>query len=456
MMGLARWLSGQASAALWVVVLAATASLRPIVAWLIGPQTAYGLIQWPTGFGGWLFQVAWAPQHMASAGCVVLATFLLVKLAKRQGPIMLIAFALLAAAAFASSTWIGGITFPVAAAAIGALTFAGAEPPARARFALSVAAAVLLAIALASPLLHDQLAATAMRGGGEPIAIAPYSVLGDALPEPARRLLDLPAYWLVFLMVEFPAFYPAGVITLAWLVKDRAGAAQCRPVVLAFALLTFVSLVVAWLLVSTVGENNDLGWRGVLPGVLMLIVFAAVGLSRLHASLTLVGAAGLVVLGLAGGAGLIREYVLAPPAASAVFAATPALWEAVRRHSDTTDRVANNPVFLGELTPWPVNISWALLADRRSCYAGRDLALPFAPVPRQRREKIDAQFVRVFAGEAVPDDLQELATQYGCRLAVVTAQDGAWTRDPFAAHPFYRLVEADAAWRIYRVADAVR
>jgi hypothetical protein len=198
----------------------------------------------------------------------------------------------------------------------------------------------------------------------------------------------------------------------------------------------------------------------VLPAVLVLIVSAAVGLSHLvRASLSFPTAAalGFVALGVPGGAELIHRYVFAPPAASTrIFAATPAMWEAVRRHSDRTDRVANNPLFLADMTPWPVNISWALLANRRSCYAGRDLALPFAPLTRQRREAVDAQFVRVFAGDARPDDLRELATQYGCRLAVVTAPDGAWTRDPFAAHPFYRLVEADAAWRIYRVADAVR
>ena len=176
-------------------------------------------------------------------------------------------------------------------------------------------------------MLYDQLTATAMRGGGTPIVVSPYSVLGDALPEPARRLLDLPAYWLVFLVVEFPAFYPAGAVTLGSLVKDGAVTKECRPVVLAFALLTFTSLAIAWLLVSTVGENNDLGWRAVLPSVLLLIVFAAVGLSRLHASLSFAGTAGLVVLGLAGGAGLIRDYVLAPRTASAVFAATPRMWD---------------------------------------------------------------------------------------------------------------------------------
>jgi hypothetical protein len=35
---------------------------------------------------------------------------------------------------------------------------------------------------------------------------------------------------------------------------------------------------------------------------------------------------------------------------------------------------------------------------------------------------------------------------------VVTAQDGAWRKDPFSTSALYRLVEDDARWRIYRVA----
>ena len=53
---------------------------------------------------------------------------------------------------------------------------------------------------------------------------------------------------------------------------------------------------------------------------------------------------------------------------------------------------------LQDLTPWPANMSWALLADRSSCFAGRELALAFAPLPPDRREAINAQFIRVFAG----------------------------------------------------------
>ena len=103
------------------------------------------------------------------------------------------------------------------------------------------------------------------------------------------------------------------------------------------------------------------------------------------------------------------------------------------------------------MTPWPVNISWALLADRRSCFAGRELALVYTTLGPQRTDEISAQFIRTFAGEGSPADIEELATRYDCRVIVVTVADGAWVRDPFAASPLYRLVDEKAEqWRIYR------
>jgi hypothetical protein len=114
-------------------------------------------------------------------------------------------------------------------------------------------------------------------------------------------------------------------------------------------------------------------------------------------------------------------------------------------------------MFLSNMTPWPVNISWALLADRRSCYAGNELAIPFAPISAARRAEIETQFVRLFAGEPAPGDIRQLAERYRCDVAVVTAQDGAWMRDPFASTESYRLVEdRPGAWRIYRRAAATR
>jgi hypothetical protein len=126
------------------------------------------------------------------------------------------------------------------------------------------------------------------------------------------------------------------------------------------------------------------------------------------------------------------------------------MWAAVRRHAGPAARVANNPLFLSDITAWPVNISWALLADRSSCFAGRELALAYTPLPPHRREAINAQFVRVFAGQGTQDDVGDLAKTYGCEVIVVTAQDGAWDHDPFGASAEYRLADSRAgAWRIY-------
>jgi hypothetical protein len=135
---------------------------------------------------------------------------------------------------------------------------------------------------------------------------------------------------------------------------------------------------------------------------------------------------------------------------STVFAQSPDLWSAVRRYVSPTARVANNPLFLQDLTPWPANMSWALLANRSSCFAGRELSLALTPLPPDHREAINAQFIRVFAGEGTAEDVHDMAQKYGCDVVVVVVQDKAWTNDPFASSPDYRLAETrDDRWRIY-------
>ena len=94
----------------------------------------------------------------------------------------------------------------------------------------------------------------------------------------------------------------------------------------------------------------------------------------------------------------------------------------MRRYATpAAQRVANNPLFVKDVTPWPINISWALLADRSSCFAGIDLALAFAAAVRgtQRGDQSE-QFLRVFGGEAAADDVGTTWRQkYGCDVAVI-------------------------------------
>jgi hypothetical protein len=285
--------------------------------------------------------------------------------------------------------------------------------------------------------------------------VTPHEVFGEAAPA-WLRVLDPPGFWLVFLPIELAAIYIPGIMALMAFLAGRNLDPDRRRTVLALAALAAAGLMISWLLASTLADNNDLGWRAVLPVAMALTVFSAAGLSRWIATrawTAIAVTAGAILVGLPGAAELIRSDMTGRREAGAkLFAQTPEMWAAVRRHAGPEERIANNPLFLADMTLWPVDISWALLADRRSCFAGRELALVHASLPRPRLDEIDAQFIRVFAGKAEPRDIKDLATKHDCRLVVLTSADGAWASDLCAADPRYRLVEEKPdAWRIYRV-----
>jgi hypothetical protein len=451
LMGVAVWLSKRSAAAIWVVALAAAASLRAALGWIFGSYALAPFLVPPTGFAGWLFQAAWAPQHLMSASCVVAAMLLVARYAQRQSALLLLALVLVVVAGFESSTYVGGITFAIAALVCAPVLIAGIEPARRLRFLARMAVAVVLVLCLAAPFLINQIMAVAARNSDGPVVVRHFAVLGEMFPAALRRALDWPAYWLVLLPIEFPAIYLAGSLALVAMLRNAAMKPEKR-VVATLAGLAGAGLAVSWLLASKVGDNNDLGLRAVLPALSVLIAAAAAGMMLLprHAAITATALAGLV-LSLPDAARMMKSNIEGTPAADgAVFAKTPELWQAVRRYAAPTARVVNNPLFLRDLTPWPANMSWALLANRSSCFAGRELALALAPLSKDMLETINAQFVRVFAGEGTPADVAELAKKYVCDVLVVVPQDGAWNNDPFAASPDYRLAEnRDGRWRIY-------
>jgi hypothetical protein len=212
-------------------------------------------------------------------------------------------------------------------------------------------------------------------------------------------------------------------------------------------------LVISWLLVSTLGNNNDLALRAIIPAEIVLIIAAAAAAAGMLGRRRLVAATALagLVLSFPDTATIVyNNSVGTKRPDDKIFGQSPEMWAAVRRYAAPDARVADNPLFLADIAPWPANLSWALLANRSSCFAGADLAVAFAPLSRERREVISAQFRRVFDGHAGPEDVGDLARRYGCDVVVVVPQDEAWERDPFADSPDYRLVETrDNRWRIY-------
>jgi hypothetical protein len=450
MMVVAAWLGKRASAAIWVVAFATAASLREALRFLFGSYSLEPFLQQPTGFAGWLYQSAWVPQHLMSASCTVAAMLLVACYAERQTLTRLVILVLVVVAGFESSTFVGGVTFAIAVFAGVPLLMGDLDTKRRRAVAAGLVAAAVLAICLAAPFLRDEFATISAREGARPIVVQHFEVLGEMFPQSLRRVLDAPAYWLILLPIEFPATFIVGTISLTAMLRGEVG--PQKTAVKLLAILAAAGLSVSWLLVSTLGDNNDLGLRAVLPAAMILIVGAAVAMTAVPRRAVLVALAiGGLALSLPDTVAMILSNVRGTAAANApVFAQSPELWNAVRRYAPSNARVANDPLFLRDLTPWPVNISWALIADRSSCFAGREMAIPFAPLPPDRREAINAQFIRVFAGQGTPQDVDELAAKYGCDVAVVVPQDGAWNSDPFATSADYRLVESrEGRWRIY-------
>ncbi|MFG1339533.1 hypothetical protein [Xanthobacter autotrophicus] len=444
-----------AMAPLLALAAAASGSLRPLLASLFGATRVDQAIEPATGLAGVLYQASWSPHHVASASCAVLAVWLLAQARSRPSPGTAVVLALLVAAGFDSSLWVGGVTFALAAGAAVLVLAARRPSEARGRFLALVGAAAIGAGVLVAPILLAQLQVAMARGGGPPIRIEPFAVLGPAIPAGLRMFFDIPAYWLVLLPIEFPAIAFAGSVGLVMALRRRHGPQpDTNRLAAALGTLSLGALAVSAFLVSTAGENNDLGWRAVLPAVLVLSGFAGAamgGVLQRRRWLAMGVAALLIAAGLPDSVALASGNLRGVRSMdSGTFAGDPTLWAAVRREVAADVRIASNPGRLEQLTPWPINLSWALLSQRRSCFAGPEMALAFAPLtPKQRADATDL-FARVFAGGGTSADLAQMHQNFGCGAAVVTAQDGAWRNDPFAASPLFRLAqEEEGRWRIY-------
>ena len=123
----------------------------------------------------------------------------------------------------------------------------------------------------------------------------------------------------------------------------------------------------------------------------------------------------------------------------------------MRRYATPAARVANNPLFVKDVTPWPINISWALLADRSSCFAGIELALAFAPLsdgtPPDDQRPVSFAYSRA---KPRPTTCTTWRRNMAATSSSWCRQDKAWNNDPFAASPDYRLAETrEDRWRIY-------
>ena len=454
MMGLAAWLGRSAMAAAWALVLALTASIRPFLAYIFGYIWAHDVTGWPSGFGAWMFQTTWAPQHVQSAACTIIALLILGNVRGSRGVLTSLVLALVVAAGFESSSWVGGVTFALTAVVLGPWLLVTTVPAVRLRLMAVAGVAAVLSFAMMFPFITDQVTSLSARGAGWPFEFSPAEILGESVAPESYQLFNVPAFFLLFLPVELCAIYLIGIPALAKFRRKEASSGARANGLRVLVCTVLVSLLVSAFLRSTLAPNNDLGWRGALPAIMVLVSVAAAGLAswRTLPPLSKALAVALIIPGVVQGWVQIQSNVAVPyNAAGREFLLSSEMWKAVRQNADRTERIASNPSFLAEMTPWPVNISWALLSKRRSCYAGGDLAVPFIAKPKPALVEIDRLFARVFAGHPEQGDLRDMVFKFDCRVVVVNPGDGAWSIDPFARSPLFRLVDQrENGWRIYR------
>ncbi len=428
-----------------------TGSLRPMLNLVLGKAGVSRVLAHYPSLAGWVVQSSWVPQHMMSACCVVLAVLMMAELMRAPRLSAALLAGAMAAAGFGSSAYVGGVTFAIAALALAGLGIVCAPPGRRLAFLIGAGAAAIVAFGLALPFVMGELVVLRAHLGGSQIRLHPYEVVGSIFPQPLRRVLDYPAYWMWLLPLDLTAIYPAGMAAMVLFVRRAARRSVPDVHVLSLAVLTVCSLGVTWLLASS-GANNDLGWRAMLPAVLALTGFAAGGVAGwLSARAWLALGAALLLFALSVPDRQILLNIKGRPTPEAArFADAVEMWSDVRRYAGPTDRVADNPLLLMTMTNLPVNPSWALLSDRPSCYSGWETARVYVDFPAERINDLDDQFVNVFAGSGSEDDVRQMATQYGCRVVALAASDGAWDDDPFADSPDYRLAEERRGkWRIY-------
>ncbi len=175
-------------------------------------------------------------------------------------------------------------------------------------------------------------------------------------------------------------------------------------------------------------DNSDLTLRAVLPAAMILIAAAAAGIvmaSRWRGLIAVLALSGLVLSlpdTVAECSNRISRGTPRPGAGKRMLAQSPRICGPRLRSLCAAERTRHQrcAVPARRERHGPVNISWALFADRRLVLRpGREMALAFAPLTPDRREAINAQIIRVCAGEGTTDDIAALAKDYGCDVAVL-------------------------------------
>jgi hypothetical protein len=383
-------------------------------------------------------QAVWAPQHVLAAAAAVLAMWALVRHVAdeldgwRTAVVIGGGFAVCAS----SSAWIAVAVVFAAPGVLIATRGRGWRP---------VLGGAVAAGVLAAPVLVA--VATQPREASIPFPIGLHLLDASRLAENIE-LLNVPLYWLEFLPRRLGVCYVVGLLAL-W--------AGRRSTDVRMALYVALSCLLMSQFFKSGIQDNDLGWRGLLPAILLLNARAAAWRCNApHGPARPWWVVG-VVFGLA--AFLGQQQVAYRPwkhpdklAVSRAFAQQPAAWEAVRRHTQPDDLVANNPTAYDSMIPFGGNnVNWALLADRPAALSNEIVArvTSFGRDPAPRDEALQL-VLRLFHDSAAAEQAaRDVRDKLKVKALMLDRLDPVWPGDAIEGSGAWKLVEESEHWKVY-------
>jgi hypothetical protein len=419
---------------------------------------------------GYILQAAWVPQHVASGLFVVLALLLAGREidGKHVGSLARTAtLAVLLAAAIMTSAWTGGVA-PVLAATL-ALPCLMITRATRERLAQAVgrlaAAAVFAAVLSSSYLLY--LRGLRVTSPNELVYVATWVYpTSTALPPLgfAGIVFNCLNFISIFALIHIGLAYPAGLHGL-----------YCRsnaPGLAGFVDLSRASIPATFVIVLFLRSaliHNDLGWRGILPGILLLYAFAGSSLAGLieglqdwrrdGARLTLATlSAFLFAASLAATHRMYEENILAEPTSKVRIQHTLMLdtgraWARIQALTAPDAIVMASPTAFENVTKPGGNAPWALFGDRRLFLTDFEWGLVFAHhVAVSRAAAAEMLQTALFAGNVGEAELQHLRDEEKVAAILVAPGDQVLGTGRLNAGGYFRLVERVGEFEIHLAA----
>lgn len=479
--GLAIHLTQRARAGLYVVILAFTVGVFELMQIIL--SSGYLWEKWlayPDGHNFELpyIQISWAPQHFFAALCVVMVLFLITKLLqitdRHQQIINAVIIGLISAAGIGSSIWVGAIAFLFALPIIiASILFLRLPKIVYWNTIQMLLISAVICIIMVSPILLTLLSQVNENPS--------VSVIGSSM-YPSTRIMDKSTslgkvfhgllYWLQFLPLTLGVIYLWGGFTV-FLYRTANQFERIWQYISIGGIVSF--LLVAQFIKSTVA-NNDLGWRSISVAILLLMVWAAVGLTYLsstqslqnwrygwikHYQDTLIAPSvyGLLLIGILS---FIKIWQFPNPyyygsisseklSLHQSFMKQHEVWQHVQKLTERNERVQMNPDGYAELTPWAAVLPYMLFANRDVAYANPEYASNFAyrynkQVNRQQYEQIR----QVFQGNVTSNALLYLRDTLKIALLVVDSHDPLWNSNFLETSNSYKLIYGDNFCKLYR------